>query len=372
MPVTKAKKAPLWKGPQVDGITFSLLSRFLVDRERFRVYVVEGLRPVASWDHWTGFGNMWHLCEEALAAADDWVGRGAPEGYCPAPWDTLLRNHVKLQCRLHPTQQEQIEHWYNVVKVTFPHYVEYWSHHPDVVARTPLFQEKVFDVNYTLPSGRTVRLRGKWDSVDLVGKNGEARLFLQENKTKGEINEQRIAQQLTFDLQTLTYLTALHRYQGAGDFRTGIPIAGVRYNVVRRPLGGGKGAIRQKKPSKSNSLGESKDAFYRRLSNLIRDDPGSYFVRWDVGVLPADIKRFQQRCLNPLLENLCDWWEQVSSVVGTTVSPFLAGPGACHWQTPYGVFNPLFEGGSTDLDHYLATGSEAGLERVETLYGELQ
>jgi hypothetical protein len=364
MPVASAKRAPLWKGPQEDGITFSLLSRFLVDRERFRIYVVEGLRPVPSWDHRTGFGNMWHVCEE------EWAKPGNA-GERMSRVRVALGHYAREQCQRYPMQQEQIEHWYNVVKVAFPIYVDYWSRHPDVIARTPLFQEKVFGVNYTLPSGRVVRLRGKWDSVDCVGKNGETRLFLQENKTKSEINEQKIVQQLTFDLQTLMYLTALQRYQGADDFRTGIPIAGVRYNVVRRPLGGGKGSIRQKKPSKSNSLGESKDEFYARLSGLIRVDPASYFMRWDVGVLPADIKRFQERCLNPLLENLCVWWEAVSSYDRPS-DIFEAPLNNIHWQTPYGLWNPLLEFGQTDLDHYLATGSEAGLERVDTLYGELQ
>jgi hypothetical protein len=381
MPVAKAKRSPLWRGPQEDGITFSLLSRFLVDRERFRIYVVEGLRPVPSWDHRTGFGNMWHVCEEALAgrgpggeSTDGKVISAGGDGN----WLTILRHHVREQCRQYPMQQEQIDHWYNVVRVAFPHYVDYWSRHPDVIARTPLLQEQVFAVNYTLPSGRPVRLRGKWDSVDSVGKNGEARLFLQENKTKGEINEQKIVQQLTFDLQTMLYLTALTVDQDNSFWRRAnkrwrnLPLGGVRYNVVRRPLGGGKGSIRQKKPSKSNSLGESKDDFYARLSDLIRADPASYFVRWNVGVLPADVKRFQERCLNPVLEQLCDWWAAMQDCDGSDYFKPPTPHGLIHWQTPYGIFNPLLEGGSTDLDHYLATGSEAGLERVDTLYGELQ
>ncbi len=57
MPVVKAKsqqvvqhhstnilatREPVWKGPEVDGVTQSLLSRYLTCKERFRLLVIEG------------------------------------------------------------------------------------------------------------------------------------------------------------------------------------------------------------------------------------------------------------------------------------------------------------------------------------------
>jgi hypothetical protein len=39
---------------------------------------------------------------------------------------------------------------------------------------------------------------------------------------------------------------------------------------------------------------------------------------------------------------------------------------------PYGVYSPLLDGGSTDLDEHLLTGSEVGLRRVDKLFKELQ
>jgi hypothetical protein len=156
------RSEPLWKGPEVDGITQSLLGRFLVCRERFRLLVVEGLKQADTFNHRLGYGEMWHVCEESHAA--QMVGGPAQV----KPWDVALQEYCKKQCEKYPLQQEQIQHWYEVCRLQFPIYVEYWRKHRDTVKRIPLAQEEVFDVPYRLPSGRIVRLRGKFDGVDSI------------------------------------------------------------------------------------------------------------------------------------------------------------------------------------------------------------
>jgi hypothetical protein len=378
----KRPAPPVWKGPQEDGITFSLLSRFLVDRERFRLLAVEGLRPVSCFEHRLEFGTMWHLCEEHLAK-DPGSRALAP----PYAWEDPLRNYATKLCRLYPTQQEQVDHWYNVAKLTFPRYAAHWAYHSDTSKRTPLLQECVFDIPYPLKGNRVVRLRGKWDSVDLVASRGAGMvpgLWLQENKTKGQPDETSIRRQLKFDLQTLLYAVALETARGlyrekkleeapaalqealgkAGRH----PFQGVRYNVVRRPLGGGKGSIVRHKPTKGNPDGESKASFYRRLGEVIDGDPNSYFMRWDVNLTQKDCTVFKHQCLDPLLAQLCDWWEWVGGP--GRGRPFNIPP-AVHWRMPYGVWNPLLEGGTTDLDECLDTGSRVGLVRTDDLFPEL-
>jgi hypothetical protein len=385
---TKTVRSPLWAGPcdsgPQGGITFSLLSRFISCRERFRIAVIEGLRPVDAFNHRIAFGSMWHVCEEAYSSPD----RG-PE--CQL-WGVELQRAAQNLCRLYPMSQEQIDHWYNVCKVTFPLYVEYWSKHPDMIARRPLLSEQSFNVPYPLPSKRVVTLRGKWDSVDLVGEGKGARVILQENKTKGDVREAQLRRQLRFDLQTLLYAVALHQYQLDSFWQRSnrswreVPIGGVRYNVVRRPLSGGKGSIVRHKPTKSNPDGESKEAFFVRLQDIIAESPQDYFMRWDVGITPSDILKFRRECLDPILEQLCDWWEWVSGCyrtgsnvwdndVSMQCAPWSdnpAHPSAIHWRHPFGVYDALNEGGSSDLDEYLETGSTVGLERARTLFPELE
>lgn len=372
----KAKsREPVWKGPEVDGITVSLLSRFLCCRERFRLLVIEGLRPAPAFQHRMEYGQMWHVCEEAIAEnatseaefVNDVRKKKLP-AYKPSPvsWEEWLREYAEELCGEYRQQQEQVEHWYNVCKVQFPVYLDYWRKHSDEQHRERLLSEYVFKVPYELPSGRMVLLRGKWDSVCRIGESETAGIYLQENKTKGDIDEQMMKQQLAsgFELQTMFYLVALAQlgYEGRGP-------DGVRYNVVRRPLSGGKHSIRQLQPTKNNPQGETAEAFYARLGDLIASEPEWFFMRWRVEVSARDIIRFRQQCLDPVLEQLCDWWDWVSKYAKG--DPF-SKASSLHWRYPYGVYNVLQEGGMAEVDEYLNTGSELGLERTTELFKELQ
>ncbi|MHC4278494.1 MAG: PD-(D/E)XK nuclease family protein, partial [Planctomycetota bacterium] len=236
----KKPKGPVWKGPEEDRITQSLLSRFLVCRERFRLLVVEGLKPADEFNHRIEYGSMWHVCEQ----------------YSTSRWWEKLADYAYRLCKRYRGQQEQIQHWYNVCKAQFPIYVDYWAKHNTIKNRTSLLQEEAFCVPYKLPSGRVIKLRGRWDSVDLIGKGRNAGIDLWENKTLGDIKEELLRRQLEsgFDLQTMFYLVALTEAWPLNLWTQlkdkSYKLRGVVYNVVRRPLAGGKHSIRQHKPTK--------------------------------------------------------------------------------------------------------------------------
>lgn len=364
---------PLWLGPCADGwnggVTQTMIGRFLSCRERFRLKYVCGLEPSDRWSHRLGYGNMWHAAEQAHATGTE-------------DWGVALGAHTEAQLAKYPLQREEIYKWYEVCCVQFPEYVKYWGTHPDVRNRTPLMQEEVFDVPYLLPSGRTVRLRGRWDSVDLItdeitGPRGG--IYLQENKTKSDIDRERVERQLSFDLQTMLYLIAMSEWQDLDDYGIPIrfaeavekPILGVRYNVVRRPLSGGKGNISPHKAKATKTKftpAESAEDFYKRLRNdYIAKEPDYWFFRIRAEISAKDVEVFRETCLDPVLEQMCQWYDQI------TGNP-------CHWKCspwmnyrmPFGVYNPLDEGGATEYDAYMATGSEAGLRRVTELFSELK
>lgn len=374
---------PVWKGPEVDGVTQSLLGRFLVCRHRFYLLVVEGLKPSEGWNHRTGYGDMWHVCEE-----------GQSKGYGMEDIVRVLQEFTQGLVARHPFDRQKIEHWFMVCRTQFPIYIKHWNKHPDNLVRTPLLQEEKFKVRYRLPSGRTILLRGKWDAVDLIredvvefsGKGGEeprnrktsSGIWLQENKTKGDVDSSKLARQLTFDLQTMFYLVALGIYQvekdqyrlGGEGIPRGVPILGVRYNVVRRPLSGGKGSITRHKATKSKPA-ETSEAFYFRLGDIIREEPDHFFARWKSTVTARDVETFKVQCLNPVLEQLCDWWEMVTTK-GDPFSPSNNKGHSLHFRFPYGVYNPMTEGTASDYDAYLETGSTVGLRRTDDLFPELK
>ncbi len=346
------KEPPLWKGPEVDGVTQSMLSKFLSCRERFRLYAVEGIRTADCFNHKMEFGQLWHACEEDHAA-----GR---------PISKLMEAHAKKLVVKYPTQRDQINHWYRVCKMMFPVYAEHWASHPDVLARTPLLEEKTFDVWYQLPNGRWVRLRGKWDSVDLVDGSpmfSGSGVVLQENKSKSAIDRLKLERQLKFDLQTGMYLVVLQMVLDGAAEEQYFPqeigqLRGVRYNVVKRS------AHRQGKK-------ETTDGFIDRLRGIIVEEPHEWFARWMVEVSKKDVLEFRKQLLDPLLESLCSWYDWVSG--GGRENPFSnGGGGGLHWRHPFGVYNILDEGGSSDLDAHLESGSMVGLVKAEKLFTELE
>lgn len=353
---------PVWKGPLIDGITQSFINERLFCLERHRIHVIDGLISTPAFEARIEYGSMWHILEECHASPPS-EGRNGKEE---------LLTYCKELAVKYPFQQDEINKWYKVALVQFPIYVNYWKNEKDVVTRKPLFQEEEFKVRYVLPSKRVVHMLGKFDSVDIIGKG----IYLQENKTKYEIDEQSLTKQLYFDLQTMYYLVALLESK---DKRITKPILGVRYNVIRRPLSGGLGSIRQHKATK-NKPAETSQEYYARLSSIIEENAPTFFSRWKVDVDVNTVNEFKMYFLNPMLENVLDDYEWWSFCKLNGVSPFsylrrqkeFPKHVSRHYRLPYGIYNPIAEGRSSNLDNYLMTGSTLGLEVTDKLFPELQ
>lgn len=356
--VKKISRIKVWAGPTdsgpTGGITQSLLGRFLVCRDRFRLRVIEGLDSTDRFNHRLEYGNMWHVCEEYNHAGKN--------------WEAALKEYAKGLADRHRTQGAEVLHWYEVCKRQFKAYLLHNKKLKLPGVRESVMQEKVFHVPYELPwSGRVVWLRGKWDGAHILSKCREPKpgLWLDENKTKGDIDEQLLVRQLTFDLQTMFYAVAFNQWitKGGKDMSLigRVPeLQGVRYNVVRRPLSGGKGSIRQKK-------GQTPAQFYDQLEkDYLLKMPAHYFLRWNVTITEQDLLTFRKVCLDPVLEQLCDWWDLQQH------EPQVDGPTRySNFRFPYGVYNVLTEGGATQYDEYLATGNAVGLRRNAPLFQEL-
>jgi hypothetical protein len=364
-PAPKTHKS-FWKGPLEDGITFSLLNRFLECRERFRLRVVEGLVDDDGFQKAMEYGSMWHESEAALATKG-------------GSWLKAAQSYRDKLISKYPDSQADIIHWYCVLKAEFPHYITRWQ--AQHKANQSLLQEVAFRVPYTLPSGRVITLRGKWDQVFLRKKN----IWLQENKTKGEIDEEGIMATVDENLQVMFYLIALDTYSKtpgilqlpgliatAQDLFQGKKLAGVLYNVIRRPLAD-RYAIRQKKS-------ETKKQFYERLSAEIKSKPDHYFKRWEANIGPADIKKFKRECFDPILEGLMDWWEYINTEGNPHdpwhVDTFYREQGMyvpkLHYRTPFGIYHSLAGGFRGSYFNYITKQSSRDLRTITTLYPELE
>lgn len=144
------------------------------------------------------------------------------------------------------------------------------------------------------------------------------------------------------------------------------PLAGVRYNVVRRPA----------HKTVESALKKLNDD---RKANRV----GEWFCRFNVEVSEADLLRFRRTCLDPLLENLLDdyeWWTWCMTAHSATEDvryhyevrrEGFPQHRLRHYRTPY-HYDPIGEGGAGDVDDYLDTGNIAGLRKLTTLFPELE
>lgn len=131
------------------------------------------------------------------------------------------------------------------------------------------------------------------------------------------------------------------------------PLSGVRFNVIRRPA--------------HKSVESALKKFHEDEAD---GRIGEWFARFRCEISPADVAKFRRECLDPILEQLCVWWEHVTCETGK-IDPFDSAFGF-HWRHPFGVYNSVDETGWSDVDSYLESGSEVGLQRVDELFPELK
>jgi hypothetical protein len=310
--------------------------------------------------HAMEFGSLWHVCEETAHAGKDW--RLAAKSYA-----------VKLRTK-YPNAHTQIDYWTAICIATFE---VYWSLPSSKMKQhDSVLQEQPFAVPIRRFPGdvEPVILRGKFDSIFCDNKN---RWWLQENKTKGEIDEEAIPLVVDQNFQTMIYLYALvwyatnsygayvnapwtehHTHRLIRDRVTKdvrFNLGGTVYNCIRRPLSK-QHAIRQKKS-------ESQEGFIKRIASNFRDNPKDYFFRWTTDVNYDTVIAYANNTLNPIVTQLANWYAECQRI--GPIPPH-------HWRTPFGIYNNLASGLRGDYWDYFARGSQRNLITVTDLFPELK
>lgn len=368
--VAPPKETVFWKGPFEHGISQSKIGDYIACGERFRVSQVLGYDKPEDFNKNTDYGHLWHVCEEY------YYGK-------KGDWKEALKAEAVKFINRYPQSQEEIYKWYRCCLGQFPVYLNYWKQHDHEKTRKNIFTEREFKVAY-LPKGYKgppFILRGKWDGLDSMVHQTVRSIFFQENKTKSEIDDLALTRNLKFDLQTMFYLVAL--YTGRNQIKElepykKVPIAGVRYNVIRRPLSGGKGSIVRHKATK-NKAEETQEEYYARLEEVFKENASSFFARYTVLVQSWEVKLFQEEFLDPVLLNLADdyeWWQFCLDKDENVYNYILREEQfpwhrRRHFRLPYGTWNPIHEGYRASVDDYLDNKSFTGLVKRRRVFPEL-
>jgi hypothetical protein len=317
-----------------DGISYSLLCKFRNCRERFRIATVEGLRPSERKEAME-FGTIFHKALEytAQGKTTSQVITQLLKFYQSSSMEPML---VKQAC------------------ILVPHYNRYYANEKHQYVA----QEEVFDIPYkSTTTGKIIRLRGRRD--EMFKRKGA--LWLQENKTKTNIDENKILATLPFDLQTMLYV-----YSMTQDYK-GQKIGGVLYNVIRRP-----GQKQRQNESDNEFLQRINDEVAKDVdTSLANNEMSHYFKRYEVELTQSDINNFYHRTLVPMIESVVVWWESIKS---NPFNPWVdeqGKPNPHHFQTPFGIFDPMTIGVGDYFD-YVTSGSKLGLDQIETCFPELQ
>ena len=314
---TKTKKP--FRDIAKDGITYSFLDEWLLDREQARLSFVEGWAS-AGFSPALIYGLAFHDCLE-------WVAKGrSPK---TIRWKILNPFYERRAEKLDENDKLHLAKLLSLVEVAFKQYVNYWEGYDKNFSY--MFSEQPFKVDHVTTTGAVIPLRGRWDAAYIDQDN---RFWLMENKTKAQIDEEAIMAALPQDLQTMLYVHALQQ-------STGRQVAGILYNVARRPL------LRQKK-------NETVEEFTWRVEDDIVPRPDYYFMRWKVELLQDDIVNWVDRTLNPILDQVGLWWESIKE------NPFEPWDSPLHFQNPSALFTKY---GRSRYFNLLTRGSTEGLYR---------
>jgi hypothetical protein len=315
-----------------DGVTYSFLAKFLMDREQARLQYVEGLDRAGTIDA-LDFGNCFHellqyRCEGGSmerAALRNRLGR----------WLSDQKKFRKLSL----PEFNQIKYLSDQVLMIFPYYVQYWERKKEEeYIGDFVCQEEDFKVVHQVPwngSTREVLLRGRFDAIFRL----KGRLWLMENKTKSMIDEEGLQASLSQDLQTMMYCQAIRLVYGETP-------AGVLYNVIKRP-----GHRLGKEEKYGDCIG--------RMEKAIKEDPDKYFIRYHVTFDEKDLDKWVSRTLNPLLKQVRMWWDEISV---KPFDPWSIPDRVHHFINPEGLYTRY---GRSEYFEYLTRGSLHGLRRRE-------
>lgn len=308
--------------PVDNGLSVSGLNLWLIDRFAFETTYIAGYEEVQPWRKETAYGNLF------WSAVEGWIKTQQQRGLA-----RFLQQQYQEQVNEHG-YGEEIAWWAKLAGFQAEQFVMTYDRDKKMPLSLVTKSERNCRVTIDLPSGRKITLNCYLD--------GEGDGLLMENKVRGKIDREAIAENIKYDLQYNLYLLAL--YNESGEVPTK-----VWYQTCLRPCGFGYGVRKKSK--------EDNDAFLERIKGYILMNPDAHFYRYVGRPTKAGLQKVCHAMLYPMLESFLDWYDYITDPErDSKVNRF-------QWMTPYGLYNPFTEEVKERFRNYRLTGSTAGLRK---------
>lgn len=325
----------LWKGPYIDGITQSMIGKFVQCPYRFYLYAILGLKDNTPLNANLIWGDVFHKGLElyiksknlhiAVGGMSDYLAAKYPQA--PNTYETSTRRMLyKFSLNTYQGEWE--------TEITF--------RHPVILPR----------------SGRQVFIRGKKDALNVS--HPDYGRILGEHKCKGYIDPVKNGKEISQDLQANIYCY-LHN------------IEWVNYDLILIP--------EAQKYSPARAFNETPSIYMERLftgpcGNYNKFPVNTNVHQWIYSTtysLPREGQEvYWNHTVYPYLERMCNWWEYVTQPGFDHTDPkFYNG---IFYKVPVRQFDPsLTEKFECEYySHLIGDEDLSDLAHVGSLYQELE
>jgi len=267
----------VWKGPS-DGISQSLISKFLECPFRFYLYAIKGVKDDQPPNLNLIWGNAFHKALETVLKHS--LNSDKPR---KLPGDDYLLDVIKKDIEK-CSEDTQVP---NTIPFSILEMVKLYPLPQEIGEIIP---EQVFTYEYELNSGRKVKFRGKADGLGPT--------CIVEHKCKGKFDAIQTLKETMWDMQTNLYCYVFGKEK-------------VIYDLIRIPEA-------QYNGPKCRIMEDPKDFVYRIYNNYCGTVyPIKRFKKHWIDQLHIDLPFSQQlkvmdECIIPLCERIYDWYEYVT------------------------------------------------------------
>jgi len=269
---------------KTDGVTKTLLNHF-IECPLKADYFLQGWesKKLPMHIHW---GSIFHDVKEIVYTNKVLRRKKVTDIYISKVIKRIAKNYRKGTWTA--DEEQEFEIMLGQISAIVKPYFDMWKVHDRKLDYLP-FEEAFLTKVHGGTVGK-VPMRGRWDGLFI--RKGDDKVWVQETKTKAQISP-NLSAVIPRDLQ-------VNMYQLAAELLTGKEVAGVLYDVVRRP------GLRRHKGSK-NKPQETLPDFINRIRVDIEKRPQHYFQRIEVVLDKKEYNAWKKKEFPKLIRRFSLW-----------------------------------------------------------------